>query len=348
MFPDGSCDYVNEAWLEFTGRALENVIGIGWTESVHPDDLAECLRRQPQGTQGRSADIEYRLRRNDGTYRYVREHAAPLEDRPGESGGFLCSCLDVQELKDSAEQTEPFLRMMAHELRTPLSAMRMFIEVMRRTAARGTPSAPESFAKLDAQIDRLDRLVEDLSRSSHASHLELSLESLDLGDLVRRLVARRPTQRHSLLVSGADEKRWVRADRLRLEQVFTNLLDNAIKYSPRGGTINIFLRGSDGMHCVSFADPGIGVPPDEISALTRRFFRGSNAPRESYPGLGLGLSFANEIVTRHGGRLTFQSEIDKGTAATVCLPSGPPEAGSGGREPLETEEKVGEESSRRV
>jgi len=332
MFPDGSCDYVNEAWLEFTGRALENVIGTGWTESVHPDDLAECLRRQPRGTQGRSADIEYRLRRSDGTYRYVREHAAPLEDPSGERGGFLCSCVDVQESKDSAEPTGPFLRMMAHEVRTPLSSMRMFIEIMRRAAARGTPSAPESFAKLDAQIDRLDRLVEDISRSSRTSEIELSLEGLDLGDLIQHFVeARHQTspgirhdQRHSLQVSGADEKRWVRADRLRLEQVFANLLDNAIKYSPRGGTIHIFLRDSDGMHCVSFVDPGIGVPPDEISALTRRFFRGSNASRESYPGLGLGLSFAKEIVARHGGLLTFQSEIDKGTAATVCLPSCPP------------------------
>jgi PAS domain S-box-containing protein len=322
MFPDGSCDYVNEAWLEFTGCALESVVGTGWTESVHPDDLAECLRRQPQGTQGRSADIEYRLKHKDGTYRYVREHATALEDPSGEPGGFLCSCVDVQELKDTAEPTGPFLRMMAHEVRTPLSSMRMFIEIMRRAAARGTPSAPESFDRLDAQIDRLDRLVEDLSRSSRTSELELSLEGLDLGDLIQRFVeARHQISRHSLQVSGADEKRWVRADRLRLEQVFTNLLDNAIKYSPRGGTIHIFLRDSDGMHCVSFVDPGIGVPPDEISALTRRFFRGSNAPRESYPGLGLGLSFAKEIVARHGGLLTFQSEIDKGTAATVCLPS---------------------------
>jgi signal transduction histidine kinase len=118
-----------------------------------------------------------------------------------------------------------------------------------------------------------------------------------------------------------NQARWVWADRLRLEQVFAGLLDNAVKYSPQGGTIRIVLEDRDDMHCVRFEDPGIGIPPNEIPSLTRRFFRGSNAPRESFPGLGLGLCFAGEIIGRHGGLLTFRSELDKGTQATVCLPS---------------------------
>src|SRR5262249_57240625 len=109
-----------------------------------------------------------------------------------------------------------------------------------------------------------------------------------------------------------------------LKKVLAALLDNAIRFSPKGGTIRIVVEKGDGMHCVRFEDPEIGIPPDEIPSLTRRFFRGSNAPRESFPGLGLGLSFAGEIIARHGGLLTFRSELDKGTEATVCLPSAPP------------------------
>jgi PAS domain S-box-containing protein len=353
---DGGCDYANEAWLEFTGRPFEQVTGSGWTKSIHPDDLPVCLRTRSQNADGQWSDIEYRLRRRDGSYRYVTEHATPWVDPAGDSGGIICFCFDIQDLKDAAATTTPFLRMMAHELRTPLSAMRLFAEVMRRTAARGTLNPPESFAKLEAQIDRLDRLVEVLLRSSPASEIELTLESVELGEVIRRVVDMRgrvPPEnlkepRHWVVVSGADHARWVRADRSRLEQVFASLLDNAIKYSPRGGTIQIALGDGEGMHCVSIEDPGIGIPPDEIPILTRRFFRGRNAPPESFPGLGLGLSFASEIVGRHGGLLTIQSELDKGTEATVCLPPAPPpRSGLGPNKPLKTQ-GVGEEPSAAV
>jgi two-component system, OmpR family, sensor histidine kinase VicK len=327
---EARCDYVNESWLRFTGRAFEEQIGKGWAGCLHPEDLPAYLERRWHF--GRApAPMEYRLRRHDGVYRRVREVALPVLEPGGDVGGYISACLDVQDPEGSDDPTT-FLRMMAHELRTPLSSMRIFVEVLRRSAARGVPSAPETFAKLDAQISRMERLVDDLSRSSRLSELELSLENLELGDLVRRVVdlrwrvgdTVRVDRRHSIVCSGTDGARWVWADRLRLEQVFTNLLNNAIKYSPSGGTIRISLSGEDGMHCVSFADPGIGIPPKEIPLLTRRFFRASNASRENYPGLGLGLSFASEIVERHGGTLTFRSELGQGTEATVRLPAGAP------------------------
>src|SRR5262249_17454329 len=223
MRRDGSCDYANEAWLEFTGRPFEQVAGSGWTRSIHPDDLPACLRQRARSAEGQWNDIEYRVRRHDGSYRYVREHATPWVDPTGDSAGFICFCFDVEDLRDSTGTTTAFLRMMAHELGTPLSAMRLFAEMMRRTAARGTLNPPESFAKLDGQIDRLDRLVESLTRSGRVSEIELTLESLELGELIRRVVDTRwgvPPEnlkqpRHGVVVSGADHARWVRADRSR-------------------------------------------------------------------------------------------------------------------------------------
>ena len=327
---DAKRDYFNESWLRFTGRSFEQEEGDGWMHGVHPEDLPECLATYRRHFEGRSSfQMEYRLRRHDGAYRHVLDRGAPFSGPAGVHVGFIGSCTDVQDRREAEEAKEAFLRMMAHELRTPLSSMRMFVEIMRRTAARGALNPPETFAKLDGQIDRLDRLVDDLSRSSRLKELELSLENLELGDLVKRVVefrwrtAReaRNDWRHSIEWEGAAEARWIRGDRLRLEQVFTNLLDNAIKYSPRGGTIRVALAARNGWHCVSFADPGIGVPPAEVPLLTRRFFRASNASRENYPGLGLGLSVASEIVKRHRGVLEFHSEVGVGTTATVCLPA---------------------------
>ncbi|HEY6928443.1 MAG TPA: PAS domain-containing sensor histidine kinase [Thermoanaerobaculia bacterium] len=324
---EARCDYVNESWLRFTGRAFEDQIGRGWASCLHPDDLPEYLEHR--ASFGRAPiPIEYRLRRHDGVFRRVRDVTVPFFETGGEVGGYISMCFEVPEPEGSDDPTT-FLRMMAHELRTPLSSMRIFVEVLRRSAARGVPSTPETFARMDAQISRMERLVDDLSRSTRLSELELSLENLELGDLVRRVVDLRwrvgdpvrVERRHVIEYSGADEARWVWADRMRLEQVFTNLLNNAVKYSPLGGTIRISLSSEDGMHRVSFEDPGIGIPPKEIPLLTRRFFRASNASRENYPGLGLGLAFASEIVERHGGTLTFRSELGKGTQATVRLPS---------------------------
>jgi len=326
---DAECDYVNESWLRFTGRTFEEQVGKGWADCLHPEDLAPYLERRRFGSS--LAPIEYRLRRHDGVYRRVRDVALPFFEPGGKVGGYISACVDIEDPEGSDDPTT-FLRMMAHELRTPLSSMRIFVEVLRRSSARGVSNSPETFAKLDAQIGRMERLVDDLSRSSRLSELELSLENLELGDLVRRVVdlrwrigdSLRAVRRHSIEYSGDDDGRWVWADRLRLEQVFTNLLNNAIKYSPSGGTIQISLSSQDGMQCVSFVDPGIGIPPKEIPLLTRRFFRASNASRENYPGLGLGLSFASEIVERHGGTLTFRSEMGRGTEATVRLPAGAP------------------------
>jgi PAS domain S-box-containing protein len=208
MRTDGACDYVNEAWLKFTGRSFEQVAGSGWTQSIHPDDLPGCLKSRPHSAESQWDEAEYRVRRHDGLYRYVRERATSWMDPASKSGGFICFCVDIQDLRDAAGTTTSFLRMMAHELRTPLSAMRLFAEMMRRTAARGAPNPPESFTKLDSQIDRLDRLVEDLSRSSRVSELELTLETVDLSDLIRRVVDTRSRaslespkgQRHRVLV----------------------------------------------------------------------------------------------------------------------------------------------------
>jgi len=335
--PDGKCDYVNESWSRFTGRSFEDELGRGWAGSLHPDDLPTLLRRY--GRNGKEPFChEYRLRRHDGAYRRVRDVSLPFSASEGAPGGYISACVDVED-PDEVDDRITFLRMMAHELRTPLSSMRIFVEILRRASARGFPNPPAAFAKLEAQIVRMERLVDDLSRSSRLSELELSLKSLELGDLVRHVVdlrwraadatGARTDRRHTIAYAGLDQTRWVWADRLRLEQVFTNLLNNAVKYSPRGGTIQISLDGKDRMHNISFADPGIGIPPKEIPLLTRRFFRATNASRENYPGLGLGLSFASEIVERHGGTLTFRSELDKGTVATVSLPAQPPDLPGG-------------------
>lgn len=331
---DGKIDYVNSTWLSFTGRRFEQELGEGWTEVVHPDDRARCLTLYRERLEERLPwEKEFRLRRHDGVYRYVLERGSPYIDEAGEFGGCIGSVVDVHERKELDRAKTRFLGMMAHELRTPLTPLRTYVQTLGRTAG-DAPLRQDLVTKLVAQLDRLTTLVQELGDAAQLDEgrpLHLASERVELGSLIRRVLeAHRtsvelkaaPDRGHAISLI-APSPCYVVGDPIRLEQVVTNLLDNALKFSPAGGPIEIDLSTRDGAHRVSIADHGIGVPAEELVALTRRYFRASNAVEEEYPGIGLGLSLARELVERHGGTLSFESALDRGTVARVSLPKEP-------------------------
>jgi PAS domain S-box-containing protein len=161
--PGGQRDYFNETWLRFTGRSLRQELADGWIEGVHPDDSARSVENYLDHVRKREAfELEFRLRRHDGVYRIVCESGMPFYEEV-EFRGFLGACWDVQRRRDAENAQGSFLRMMRHELRTPLQSLSMFVELMRRESERGRPSPSESFSKAKAQLDRLSRLVTDLT-----------------------------------------------------------------------------------------------------------------------------------------------------------------------------------------
>ena len=219
------------------------------------------------------------------------------------------------------------LRAIAHEMRTPLQALRMLVEVARRSAESGKASDPSLRHRIDAQFDRLAELIDHLSEAGGRSDGEIRREPLDLALLLRRLtearheVLRAPAvrSRHLLRYRGPEHAMAV-GDRRRLEQAFGGLLDNAVKFSPRGGVVELRLDVEPEAFRVRVRDSGIGIPADEIPFAVRRFFRASNASRENFPGSGFGLATARDVVERHGGSLEIASEVDRGTCVTARLP----------------------------
>jgi two-component system, OmpR family, sensor histidine kinase VicK len=327
----GQRDFFNDTWLRFTGRSREEELGEGWMQGVHPEDsrwraelFVEPLRRLAP------FEVEYRLRRHDGAYRWVLERAVPLREENAVVG-FVGAALDVQDRQRTEESREAVLRMMAHELRTPLQAVKMHVEVMRRAAAVGRICTPEMFDRLDAQFERFARLIGKLSQTEDRSGPSVRKAPLDLAKLLRSVVDRRADQlrdapgrsRHRLTFRGPD-RADVEGDGRRLEQAFHNVLDNALKFSPRGGAVDVELRAEHDHNRVTIRDEGVGIPADEIPMVSRRFFRASNVPRHNFPGLGLGLAMAREVFERHGGSVAVESEVDRGTAVTVLLPPSAP------------------------
>jgi PAS domain S-box-containing protein len=330
--PDGRRDYFNDTWLRFTGRRREEELGQGWMEGVHRNDrlrFAEtaggALRRPGP------FEVEYRLRRHDGEFRWLLERGVPIHARDRVLG-FVGACLDIHERRHGEESREAALRMMAHELRTPLQAMKMHLEVLRRTAAAGEVCAPEMFDRLEAQFDRLGRLVTDLLHPGDLDAVSLRKVRLNLAALLRRVIALRSDEqresparsRHRLTYRGPD-RADVQGEGESLEQAFHGLLDNSLKFSPRGGDVEVELRSEDGHHRVTIRDHGVGIPEGDLPLVGRRFFRARNVPRRHFPGLGLGLAAARDVFERHGGGLAVASEEDRGTEVTVTLPRSPEE-----------------------
>jgi signal transduction histidine kinase len=116
----------------------------------------------------------------------------------------------------------------------------------------------------------------------------------------------------------------MQGDRHRLEQAFHNVLDNAVKFSPRGGAVEVSLQSTGDMHRVTVRDEGLGIPPEELPMVSRRFFRASNVSPNHFPGVGLGLAMARDVLERHGGSLSVAGAAEQGTEVTIVLP------GSGG------------------
>ncbi|QRK10180.1 PAS domain-containing sensor histidine kinase [Archangium violaceum] len=330
---DAQCNYFNATWLRFTGRTLEQEVGDGWVSGVHPDDLRRCVDTYLSNFERRTAfEMEYRLRRHDGVYRYIFDRGVPFTDDSGQFAGFIGSCVDVHERREADRAKATFLALATHELRTPLTSMRMYMEALRRQLAQGALATSSPLLRLNAQLERVSSLVQDLEDTGRLEAelpLVMRKEELELTEFVQAVVAThrdtdtfrsRGQQRHVFELTLPPGAHRVLADRQRMEQVLNNLLTNAVKYSPKGGTIHVTLAREGPGLALSVKDPGIGIPAADIPSLPRRYFRASNVSAENYPGLGLGLSLVKEIIEAHGGGLRIQSELGRGTTLTLLLP----------------------------
>ncbi len=232
-----------------------------------------------------------------------------------------------QQLESALDQRDAFLHIASHELRTPLTTLRGYAQLGLRTLSRSEEIDREKLERalrsIDRQSEKLNRLIAQLLDVSRldTGQLALALELTDLGALAEAVVAAgvARTDRHQITLA-AETGLSATVDPLRLEQVLTNLLDNAIKYSPAGGDIDIVLarRGADRIE-LAVRDHGLGVPPDQRDRLFERYFRGHSA--DHYSGMGLGLAIGRQIVELHGGSLRAEFPHDGGSRFVVSLPA---------------------------
>lgn len=234
----------------------------------------------------------------------------------------------VQRLQALDRQKDEFVATVSHELRSPLTSIRGYLELLHDGDAG--PLEPSQEAMVDViqrNASRLGVLIEDLLALSRleSSAARLHSEPIQLCNVVEAVLgAVHPeVERKGLeLVSVTDgSDLWVRGDADALEQVVLNLMANAVKFTPAGGTVTISQASGAGCAVVTVADTGIGIPGHDQAHLFERFFRASNATAAAIPGTGLGLHIVSRIVSQHRGTIRVESEDDQGATFTVSLPS---------------------------
>lgn len=243
---------------------------------------------------------------------------------------------DVTALKAAEQIKDEFISIAAHELRTPLAILAGFVQTLLNQTARGKGQQlaewqQQSLRGIDLATERLVDLAEDLLDVTRvqAGRLELQRELTDLVPLTRRIMTRRQltTERHTISLETPLAHLVVYGDPRRVEQVLSNLIGNAIKYSPEGGEIGVTFRTDGEAHeaILSVRDHGIGIPLSERAEVFKRFARASNAQTYGIRGTGLGLYLCRELVEAHGGRIWFESAEGRGSTFFVALPLHPPE-----------------------
>jgi two-component system phosphate regulon sensor histidine kinase PhoR len=284
------------------------------------------------------------IRHPDGTTLPVLVNAVPIvphvlgwsrngqETRAGElEPAALVVHQDVTALKEAERLKDEFIGIAAHELRNPLAVMKGFAQMLLLQTARGKgPQLAEwqfeAIQDIDQATSRLVELTEDLLDVTRlqAGRLDLQLEPTDLVALTKRVVSRLSlsTERHTLTLDTHAAHLVVFVDHRRIEQVLTNILTNAIKYSPNGGEITITLSADQTSNnvLISVGDSGIGIPKEQQARIFGRFVRGDNAKALEIGGTGLGLYLSRELVECHHGRIWFESTEGRGSTFYISLP----------------------------
>ncbi|HEY6542372.1 MAG TPA: ATP-binding protein [Ktedonobacteraceae bacterium] len=270
----------------------------------------------------KSQMLEFRTGHKNGTFVWMEVVGINFLDEPGVEA-IVWNFRDVTEKKELEQRKDHFISMASHELKTPLTILSAYTQLLyERFAAEGRQDAVLMLSKMDDQITNLTKLVTDLLDISkmQAGQLELALEAVDMDTLVREVVENlQPITTHRLLIEGSAE-RSVPGDRSRLAQVLINLLTNAIKYSPHADTVIVRVRHTHDTLTVSVQDFGIGIPQSHQQRLFERFYRVLSRKDQTYPGLGIGLYIAHEIIQRHGGKMWVESAEGKGSIFFFSLP----------------------------
>ncbi|WP_313560197.1 ATP-binding protein [Ruminiclostridium cellobioparum] len=298
------------------------------------DDIAERSFQDFAGSVGLDIQIENIVYLEEASVKefdtvindlFIKVYFAVFTDTKSRPEGFIVVLHDVTEEQKLDNMRREFVANVSHELRTPITSIKSYSETLLDGAVDDRETTEHFLNVINTEADRMTRLVKDLLQLSRLDNQQVSwnMGEVPIKDLVRdivdrmRLQAEHKHQRLESYVIGVIPN--IMGDKDRLEQVFVNLISNALKYTPENGEITVYIGRIYNDIYVKVADNGIGIPADSLPRVFERFYRVDKARSRDMGGTGLGLSIAKEIIQAHGGTISISSEEKKGTEITVRL-----------------------------
>jgi PAS domain S-box-containing protein len=331
----GQSTFYNRHWFEYTGLPLlpEGSPGLDrWDDVIHPEDrrrLAPIL--EERRARGEEIEITFRLRRRDGSYRWHLARSSPIRDESGQVVRRVGSATDIEDQRRAIEELqlerdlrERFVAALSHDLRSPLSAVRMSAQLLGQTAT-DPQAARTQAARIIRNVDHTDHLIQNLldaSRVSAGQPLAIHRAPCDLAALVREVVADQAAlhgDRFALELRGELGGLF---DRGGLRRTLENLLGNAVKYGEQGSPVRVIAEQRQGEIRLAVHNRGNPIPREEQAKIFQPYHQVRRAGGEGTVGWGLGLTLVRGMAEAHGGTVEVESSAEAGTTFTVSLRAG--------------------------
>ena len=326
--PDGSLTYFNQSTLNYSGKSYKELLeGDGLNQMVHPEEQEETGKRWAASVRTKKPFFfEHRFRDSNNEYRWFMSKAFPEMDDAGNVTKWVGTSTDIDDMKRQEQQKDDFIKMASHELKTPVTTIKGYVQLLKRTRKDSDDKfLVNSLNTIENQVNNLSVLIGDLLDISRMEngYLLLNKHKFSLVELVTESIEdiKASEQSHEInfeMKHFADIE--VFADKERLKQVLTNLLTNAIKYSPKANSVNVELWVEDGQGIVSVEDFGIGMEASELGKIFERFYRVSGDDEKTFPGFGIGLYIVKDIIQRLDGKIWVESEKNQGSKFYFSLP----------------------------
>ncbi len=328
---DGEVFYYNKCWTDYSGLSTGKLLKEGWTKLMHPDEVPTIKKNWQEAVEkGNDFETELRILNKNGEYKWHISRAIPVKDDSGKIIMWVSASTEIQKIKEEEKRKEDFLKMASHELKTPVTSIKGYTQLLLSMLKKGDPHKFDAIPlipgleRIDNQVSRLTRLISemlDLSRTEE-SKLELQRETFNMNELVERTVQdiKYSSDEYKINIIH-DDKFNINGDMDRISQVLINFITNAIKYSPNDKNIIVRVYKKDESNgAVSVKDKGIGINKKDHEHVFKRFYRVSGTNEKTYSGFGIGLYLAKEIIERHQGQVAIKSKKDKGSEFTFILP----------------------------
>ncbi len=313
----------NDTFLRMTGYTREDLRAgcLNWVHMTAPEDLARARQAHQDLATQQAITYEKEYVCKDGSRLPVLVCGVVLTPHPFQGIAFVLDNTARQELE---RRKDDFLSMASHELKTPLTSLKLQLQLLGKHLARqGISDAAPALSRMEVQVKQMERLIRELLDVSkiQAGRLEYARETVNLDALLQEVAEtmQQMSATHTIVVGGATSGS-LSGDKDRLEQVFINLLSNAITYAPDASLIEVEVSRSVETVTIGVRDHGMGIPKEEREKIFERFYRGFDPSKRAVPGLGMGLYIAAEIIKQHGGTIMVESEVGKGSTFHVTFP----------------------------